>query len=61
MANWIFYKHIYIYTLPEANSSPLKMDGWNTILLLGWPIFRCELLVSGRVDTVNHMDVEILI
>ena len=20
---------------------PLKMDGWNTTFLLGWPIFRC--------------------
>ena len=36
-------------TLPETNSSPLKMDGWNTTFLLGRPIFRCELLVSGRV------------
>ena len=26
------------------------MDGWNTTFLLGWPIFRCELLVSGRVN-----------
>ena len=26
-------------TLPETNSSPLKMDGWNTSFLLGWPIF----------------------
>ena len=25
------------------------MDGWNTTFLLGRPIFRCELLVSGRV------------
>ena len=25
------------------------MDGWNTTFLLGWPIFRGELLVSGRV------------
>ena len=27
-------------TLPEANSLPLKMDGWNTTFLLGRPIFR---------------------
>ena len=27
------------------------MDGWNTCFLLGWPIFRGELLVSGRVPT----------
>ncbi len=25
------------------------MDGWKTVFLLGWPIFRCQLLVSGRV------------
>ncbi len=37
------------FTLPETNSSPLKMDGWNTTFLLGRPIFRGELLVSGRV------------
>ena len=29
---------------PETNSSPLKMDGWNTSFLLGWPIFRGKLL-----------------
>ena len=28
-------------TLSETNSSHLKMDGWNTTFLLGWPIFRC--------------------
>ena len=27
-------------TLPETNSSPLKMDGWNTSFFLGWPIFH---------------------
>ena len=26
--------------LPETNSLPLKMDGWNTTFLLGRPIFR---------------------
>ena len=26
------------------------MDGWNTTFLLGWPIFRGELLVSGSVS-----------
>ena len=26
------------------------MDGWNTGFLLGWPIFRCKLLVFGRVS-----------
>ena len=29
------------------------MDGWNTRFLLGWPIFRCELLVSGRVTPIS--------
>ena len=32
--------------------SHLKMDGWNTIFLLGRPIFRGELLVSGRVKII---------
>ena len=27
-------------TLPETNSSHLKMDGWVTSCLLEWPIFR---------------------
>ena len=27
----------------------LKMDGWNISFLLGWPIFRRELLVLGSV------------
>ena len=26
------------------------MDGWKTCFLLGWPIFRGELLVLGRVS-----------
>ena len=26
--------------LPETNSSPLKMYGWKTSFLLGWPILR---------------------
>ena len=38
------------YTLPETNSSDLKMDGWNTNFLVGWPIFRGELLVLGSVS-----------
>ena len=44
------------FTLPETNSSPLKMDGWswNTTFLLGYPIFRGELLVSGRVPSFIH-------
>ena len=31
------------------------MDGWNTGSLLGWPIFRGELLVSGRVDDAKSL------
>ncbi len=37
------------FTLPETNSSHPKMDVWNTSFLFGWPIFRDELLVLGRV------------
>ena len=36
-------------TLPETNSSHLKIDPWKRIFLLEPTIFRCELLVSGRV------------
>ena len=39
-----------ISTLPETNSSHLKMGGWKATFLMGNPIFRGELLVSGRVD-----------
>ena len=40
------------HTLPEINSSPLKMDGWNTILSYWGPsaIFRGKLAVSFRED-----------
>ena len=30
------------------------MDDWKISFLLGWPIFRCELLVSGRVPTSSN-------
>ena len=34
-------KFCLVISLPETNSSHLKMDGWNTRFLLGRPIFRC--------------------
>ena len=37
------------FTLPETNSSPLKMDAWNTTFLLGFGLFSGDMLVSGRV------------
>ena len=40
---------IHIFTIPETNGLPLKMDGWNTTFLLRRLIFRGEPLVSGRV------------
>jgi len=30
------------------------MDGWKPSFFLGCPVLRCELLVSGRVDTNTH-------
>ena len=37
-------------TLPETNSSPLKMDGWNTSIVSFWDgLFSVAMLVSGRV------------
>ena len=38
---------IYLHSLKLTQH--LKMDGWKTCFLLGRYIFRCELLVSGRV------------
>ena len=40
-----------LYTLPETNSLPLKMDGRKTSFLLGWPIFRCY--VSFREGNIS--------
>ena len=36
-------------TLPETNSSPLKMDGWNTSLSYWGCLFSGAMLVSGSV------------
>ena len=41
-------------TLPETNSSHLKMDGWNIDFLLEWTIFRGELLVLGTVSFTHE-------
>ena len=43
---------VYRFTLPETNElqlKMLKMDGWNTKFLLGWPIFGGELLFLRSV------------
>ncbi len=50
-----------LITLPETNGLPLKMDGWSTRFLLGWPIFRCELLVFGSVITKIPQHVGIIL
>ena len=36
-------------TLPETNSSHLKMDGWNTIVSFWDGLFSGAMLVSGSV------------
>ena len=45
----------WIDTLPETNSksTPKRMVG----SFLGWPIFRCELLVSKRVVALSFTNV----
>ena len=54
---WYIYLHWtrVLVNIPslKLTFSPLKMDGWNTTFLLGRPIFRGELLVSGRVHPCN--------
>ena len=50
-STWWLHRSL-VYTLPETNELHLKMDGWNTIRLpfgAFRPIFKGELLVSGRV------------
>ena len=47
------------YTLPETNMAP-KIDSWKVNFHLGWPIFRGELLVSGRVERPNLDSQEVL-
>jgi len=39
-------------TLPETNSSHLKMDGWNTIVSFWDGLFSGAMLVSGSVYTI---------
>jgi len=42
------------FTLPETNKLPLKNGCWRLSFPFGaQPIFRGELLVSGRVDDVD--------
>ena len=36
-------------TLPERNIFALKINGWKLNFVVGWPIFRVELLVLGSV------------
>ena len=42
------------FTRPETNSSPLKMDGWKTSFLLGWPIFRCYVSFREGIPVFFH-------
>ena len=35
----LFHQSAWV-TLPETNSSPVKMNGWNTTFLLGRPIVQ---------------------
>ena len=44
---------LYTFTLPETNIFADE-NGWLEYdrFLLGWPVFRCKLLVSGRVHAI---------
>ncbi len=49
-------------SLKLTASLPLKINGWKIKFLLGWPIFRGELLVSGSVGVelwVNQLDINL--
>ena len=43
------------YTLPETNSSPLKMDGKGILLSYWEGLFSGAMLVSGSVYTMDPM------
>ena len=43
-------------TLPETNSSPLKMDGWNTTFLLGFGLFSGAFAVRFREGKFRSWD-----
>ena len=49
-------------TLPETNSKFAPKNGWLEYdrFLLGWPIFRGKLLVSGRVCFILFLLVSML-
>ena len=47
--NSTYRGEITLYTLPETNSSPLKMDGWNTIVSFSDGLFSGAMLVSESV------------
>ena len=47
-------------TLPKTNNSPLKMDGWNTSFLLGWPIFMCYVSFRGGILSSVGLQVSVL-
>ena len=47
--NPAFWMCLSKITLPQTNSSHLKMDGWNTILSFWDGLFSGAMLVSGRV------------
>ena len=50
-----FASGVYGKTLPKTNMEKLEMDGWKTTFLVERPIFRGELLVSGRVLWKNQI------
>ena len=59
--NWIFSSICFVGdTLPETNSSHLKVDGWKITFLLKRSIFSGELFVSGRVGMLDHTQRHVL-
>ena len=52
---WIIFEPLEFsgHTLPETNSSPLKMDGWNTIVPFWGPAYFQGQAVIGRVNPIE--------
>ena len=44
----VWKPEVFFVTLPKTKNSPLKMDGWNTIVSFWDGLFSGAMLVSGR-------------
>ena len=64
LSKWVicmFHVNLPGCTLPETNSSHLKMDGWKTSFLLGWPMFMGYVSFREGIHTEKQPDFFVVI